>query len=174
MTFGKTDAAVVATWAVKTAWVRERVTDPNSTPTSEMRADLMARQVPPDFTSVWIARHRGESNFGVYVTRAEVTHQDDHWATGRRRHVLLCVMTFRGLSIYVRTDDGWGVPPMALPDQAWRPFWPVSDSVQWPPDHAVTDAEVRAAAMYYGSWLRTPDVPVFHRDPNGWQEFRRN
>jgi hypothetical protein len=173
-TFSAREAEIVATWAAKTAWVRERVTDPDSTPTAQMREELMVRQMPPDFTSVWIARHQGQSNFGVYAARIEVTHQDDHWTTSRRRHVLICTMTFRGLSVLVRTDDGWGVPPMRLPAQKWQVFWRAGDTVQWPPDSPASDGDVRAAAAHYAGWLRTPEIPVFNRDPNGWQEIRRN
>jgi hypothetical protein len=108
--FTPDEAAVIATWAAKTAWVRERVSDSESTPTPGMRAELMDRQMPPGFTSVWIARHQGQSKFGVYAARIEIYHQDDHWATARRRQVLICTMTFRGLSVLVRTDDGWVFP----------------------------------------------------------------
>ena len=83
-------------------------------------------------------------------------------------------MTFRGLSILVRTDDGWGVPPMSLPAQQWQAFWPVGDPVQWPTISQASDADDRAAAAHYSGWLRMPDVPAFNRDPDGWQEIRRN
>ena len=63
-TFTAPEVSTIATWAAKTAWVRERVCDPDSTPTAQMRRDLMVRQMPPEFTSVWIARHQGKSNFG--------------------------------------------------------------------------------------------------------------
>jgi hypothetical protein len=172
--FSPDEAAVIATWAAKTAWVRERVSDPDSTPTPGMRAELMARQMPPDYTSVWIARHQGQSNFGVYVARIEANHQDDHWAAARRRHVLLCTMTFRGLSVLVRTDDGWGVPPMTPPARKWQVFWPAGDTVQWPPSSPASDIDVLAAASDYAGWLRIPDVPKFRRHPDGWQEIRRN
>jgi hypothetical protein len=46
--------------------------------------------------------------------------------------------------------------------------------VQWPPDSPASDGDVRAAAAHYAGWLRTPEIPVFNRDPNGWQEIRRN
>jgi hypothetical protein len=168
------DAATVATWATKTAWVREQAGGQESTATPDMRRYLMAHRLPPEFTSVWIARHQGRSNFGVYVAQIETTHQDDHWTTDRRRHVLICTMTFRGLSVLVRTDDGWGVPQMKLPEQTWRSFWPLAEALQWPPEVAATDEDVQTVAMYYGGWLRMPDVPVFNRDPSGWRETRRN
>jgi hypothetical protein len=108
--FSADDAATLATWATKTAWARGRAGDQQPTATAEMRKPLTAQQLPPEFTSVWIARHEGKSNFGVYVGRIETTHQDDYWTTDRRRHTLICAMTFRGLSVFVRTDDGWAYP----------------------------------------------------------------
>lgn len=172
-TLSVAESIVVATWATKTAWVRERTTEQVVTATSDMRRCLMDEQVPPEFTSVWVARHTGRTNFGVYVGRIEATHQDDRWDTDRRRHILMCVMTFRGLSVAVRTDDGWGVPEMTLPETHWRKLWPVADTVQWPPATSVTDDDVQAVAMRY-TWLRHPDVPIFVRDPHGLQKVVRN
>ncbi|MEO6701676.1 MAG: hypothetical protein ABI140_21035 [Jatrophihabitantaceae bacterium] len=171
--FGRTaldvdEAALVATWATKTAWERERTSDQAVTATEEMRRHPMDQQLPPEFTSVWIARHQGRTNFGVFVARVEATHQDDHWSTDRRRHVLMCVMTFRGLSVLVRTDDGWGVAQMELPESHWRKMWPVSGPIRWPPPMAVSDEDVQAVAMRH-SWLRHPDVPIFVRDRRGFQ-----
>jgi hypothetical protein len=133
----------------------------------------MDHGLPPEFTRVWIARHKGRSNFGVYVGRIEASHQDDDWDTNRRRHILMCVMTFRGLSVLVRTADGWGVPEMTLPQSQWRQFWPVAETIQWPPPAPVSDADTQEVAMRY-PWLRHPDVPIFNRDPYGLQEFVRN
>jgi len=167
------EAQVVAAWAAKTAWVWERVSDQQITATVEMRKQLMDHQQPPEFTQVWIARHVGKTNFGVYVGRMEVTHQDDQWDAGRRRHVLMCTLTFRGLTVLVRTDDGWGVPGMRPPSDQWRQFWPVTEVVQWPPLRPASDDDVQAIAMRY-QWLRHPNVPIFRRDPNGARTIRRN
>lgn len=167
------EAQVVAAWAAKTAWVWERVSDQQITATVEMRKQLMDHQQPPEFTQVWIARHVGKTNFGVYVGRMEVTHQDDQWDAGRRRHVLMCTLTFRGLTVLVRTDDGRGVPGMRPPSDQWRQFWPVTEVVQWPPLRPASDDDVQAIAMRY-QWLRHPNVPIFRRDPNGARTIRRN
>lgn len=171
--FGVVDAAVIATWATKTAWVRERVSDEVVTATAGARRYLMDAQLPAEFTSVWVARHTGRTNFGVYVGRVEATHQEDSWDTDRRRRILMCAMTFRGLSVLVRTVDGWGVPEVhPLVDQ-WRQFWPVSEPVQWPPTRSVSDDDIQAIAMRY-DWLRHPDTSTFIRDPNGPREIVRN
>lgn len=71
--FGRTtvsldQAATVATWATKTAWVRERVSDSTTTATPEMRRYLMTERLPPEYTSVWIARHRA-SRISGYTSR---------------------------------------------------------------------------------------------------------
>lgn len=176
--FGRTtisvdEAAVIATWATKTAWVRERVSDPIVTPSAEMRRYLMDAQLPSELTRVWVARHQGRTNFGVYVGRLEATHQDDPWDTDRKRRILMCTLTFRGLSVLVRTDDGSGVPEMRPPADRWRQFWPVAETVQWPPERATSDDDIQAIAMRY-NWLRHPDVPIFNRDPNGEQTLTRN
>lgn len=80
--FGRTtitvdEAALLATWATKTAWIRERASDSVVTASAEMRRHLMDANMPAEFTRVWFARHEGRTNFGVYVGRMEVTHQDD-------------------------------------------------------------------------------------------------
>jgi hypothetical protein len=129
-----------------------------------MRRHLMEYKVPPEFTRVWIAQHRGRSNFGVYVAQIGASHQDDSWDTSRRRRVLVCVMTFRGLSVLVRTDDGWRVPEMTPPPSQWRQLWPLAETIQWPPPRQVSDADTFDAAARY-PWLRHPDAATFSRDP---------
>lgn len=57
------EATVVATWVTKTAWMHERASEPNPTPTPEMRAYLKEHQMPPPFTSVWVGRYVGQMNF---------------------------------------------------------------------------------------------------------------
>ena len=173
-TFSAEDAATLATWATKTAWVRERVGDPVLTATAEMRRGLVDQQRPPEWTSIWVARHEGASNFGVYVARIAVAHQDDPWNAEPRAHALLCTLTFRGLSILVRTDDRWGIPQMDMPNDVWRRFCPVSQPVEWPPSRPASDGDVLAAASSLGGWLKVPEVPIFNRAVLGWRETRRN
>ena len=166
-------ALTLATWATKTAWVREGVSDERVTATSEMRRRLAEEQIPPEFTEVWVARHVGRTNFGVYVGRVGVSHQDEAWDSTNTRQVLVCVMTFRGLWVLVRTIDGWGVPPMVPPIFQWRQFWPADVSVHWPAPFPVSDDDTQAIAMRY-DWLRHPDAARFHRDPRGVQTIHRN
>lgn len=176
--FGRTSishagATTLAAWATKTAWVRERVDGPSRTTTPVMRRALMDSLRPPDLTTVWFARHKGQMNFGAYVAELEVTRAEDRWDTVDRRRVLICAMAFRGLAVTVRTDSGPGVSQMELPQRAWRRLWPTGSSVQWPPSLAVGDADVRASAAQFTGWLSLPDSR-FERDPGGWRVQRRN
>lgn len=172
-TFSLENAATLATWSTKTAWVRERASNQIVTPTPQMRLHLKEQLLPPDFTRVWVARHQGRINFGAQVGQVETTHQDDRWDGDRLRHILMCVMTFRGVSVLVRTDDGWGAPQFSLPPSHWRLIWPLAGTLEWPPPESVTDNDVQTLATRY-NWLRHPDVPIFHRDPNGIQTIERN
>jgi hypothetical protein len=153
----------VAAWAVKTAWVRERVQQGSVTPTASMRQDFADTGTPPEFTSVWVGRHRGLSNFGVYVAQIDALHQDEPWHAKASRHVLICTLTFRGLSILVRTDDGWGVPQFAPPEDRWARLWPRDLGLPWPPARVVTDDDVLAVAAGFSGWMRVPDLPNFER-----------
>jgi hypothetical protein len=178
-TFGRTaisvdDAAFLATWAAKTAWMHERVSVWKPTATSEMRSYLMDKQLPPEFTSVWIGRHVGELDFAHFLANFDVSHQDQPWDSSDQRRVLVVAMAFKGLAFAVRTDDGWGVPPTPLDAQRWQRLWPVTEVVPWPPAQVLSDDDVVSVTHYYSSWLRTPDVPNFHRHPGGVREVHRN
>lgn len=168
---GVDDAAVLAVWAAKTAWIRERSSKGGVTPTAEMRRQLMDRQLPPEFTHVWIARHTGRVNFDANVCKLQTTHQDDPWGTERFRNILVCTLTFRGLSVLVRTDDGWGVPKMHPPDGRWRQFWPTAHAVQWPAARPVSDDDILDVAMRH-DWVRHPDAPIFNRAPEPTETAR--
>ncbi len=176
--FGRTSlnekqAATVATWATKTAWVRELVDQPGLTSTPEMRLQLMQTLHPPEFTSVWFARHQGLSNFAAYVAQIDAARADEPWDTTNVRRVLICTMAFRGLAITVRTDSDWGVPQMELPQLIWTRFWPTDGSVQWPPPQPAGDADVRTPAAHHTRWLNLP-AGQFERNHEGWQVRRRN
>jgi len=172
-TFTADETALVARWAVKTAWVRERAQPGPVTPTPAMRA-AFTDNVMRDHAAVWVARHAGRSNFGVYVTQIEALHQDHPDDTKLGRHVLICTLTFRGLSILVRTDDDWGVPQFELPSDCWTRIWPAPSPIVWPPARAASDDDVFLAAAHFSSWMRMPDLLHFHRDPSGIQHRRRN
>lgn len=152
---------IVAAWAVKTAWVRERIGSPRITPTREQFVDA---QRPPEFTKVWAGRHEGLSNFGVYVLEVEAHHRDRPLDGRESRHVLVCSLTFRGLSLLVRTDDGWGVPQMAPPADRWIQLWPSAGTIVWPPRSPVTDNDVQDVVAGFSAWMPLPDLPNFIRE----------
>jgi hypothetical protein len=164
----------VAAWAVKTAWVRERVGSQKTTTTPEMRHEFASSRTPPPFTSVWAAWHRGRSNFGVYVLQVEARHQDYPLDAHQSRHVLVCSLTFRGLSLLVRTDNGWGAPPMTLHADRWAPVWPCQDTLIWPPPVAASDDDVLDVVAGFSAWMPLPKIAQFHRHPDGVKRVRRN
>lgn len=166
------EVQTAATWAVKTAWVRERVQDGKVTPTASMRQEFAATCRPPQFTSVWIGQHRGRSNFGVYVAQIDALHEQEPWDAEASRHVLICTLTFRGLSLLVRTDDGWGVPQFTPPQDQWTRLWPRDSGLLWPPARVVTDDDVLAVAAGFSAWMRVPDLPNFERADT--RHIRRN
>lgn len=158
------EATAVATWATKTAWMHERASNPDPTPTPEMRSYLKDSQMPPQFTRVWVGRYVGQMNFGARFARLGLNQQDHAWDSAERRHVLMCAMAFNRLAMIVRTDDGWGVPQIELSDAVWRPLWPITKSVQWPPPQTLTDQHVTNVVTQFSGWLRLPNLPIFNRD----------
>ena len=167
------EAALVATWATKTAWVRERALYENVTASVLMRRSLMDRRSPPELARVWIGRHSGDTNFGVMLGQVEVGHQREAWDTDNVRHVAQCVMTFRGLCVLVRTDSGEGVPPYEMPDSHWWRFWPQPRPVHWPPEQVLTDVHVATTGQTF-NWLEQPTVATFRRHPLGTQRIHRS
>ena len=167
------EAAVLATWAAKMAWVREKANGPDLTSTPQMRGDLAATGRPPDLTTVWFARFDGLNNFGSYVAQSEVTHLQKDWDTEDSRRVQVCSLSFCGLAIVVKTDSGPGLRPMYLQGETWQPVWPVGSAVQWPPSRAVSDDEVYNVASQVSRWATIPAVEL---EPNhdGWRIEHRN
>lgn len=173
-TFNPDESAVLATWATKTAWIRDRWSGPDVTATPEMWSYLMRHQIPPEFTRVWVSRYEGENNFSVSVGHLTVTSQDEPWNTELTRRILMCLMTFKGLSVMVRTDDGWGAPPLVLPGNKWAALWPNAETVEWPRPDYVSDLDVRDVSMLYSNWLKFPNTSQFIRDPRGVQHIKKN
>lgn len=157
------DASIVAAWATKTAWMHERATDPDPTPTPEMRTHLKDTRLPPELTSVWAGRSVEQEDFFARFSRVTVHHRDAAWDSQERRHVVMCALAFRGLVLLVRTDDGPGVPKIQLPATHWRSLWPAAETVLWPPMQRIVDQELTQIVANLSSWLRLPDVPLFHR-----------
>jgi hypothetical protein len=169
------DAALLSTWASKTAWMHERVSVQQPTASAEMRSYLRMHRLPPSFTAVWAARHVEQLDFHHFLGHIDVRHQDRPWDSDEHRHVLMCSMAFKGLAMLVRTDDGDGVPPLTLPPDHWRQLWPVAEPVPWPPPRTVDDYDVRNVAVgAYRPWLQLPDLPNFVRDSRGDRVITQN
>ncbi len=171
--FSGDEVGALASWAVKTAWVRERVADRSNVAGAGTRELFARSQTPPPNTWVWVSRYAGAHDFGALSARMTVSHQDQNWATGETRKVYLCALRFQGLAMVVRTDSGPGVPPFALPADAWRPLQADSGSVSWPPARAVGDYEVESIVMNAAGWLRLPQTTNFV--PSGdWEHVQHN
>ena len=72
-------------------------------------------------------------------------------------------LVFNKLAVIVRTDDGEGVPQMALPRVSWLQVWPGSGPTVWPPSRPAADSEVMDIASVFTGWLQLPDLPKFDR-----------
>lgn len=166
-------AALVAVWALKTSWIRELASPGCRTPTASMREHLQRWLTPPAGTAVWAARHSGQLNFDSRTSRATMQHAEHDWSGTDTRDVLVSVLTWGGLSLLSRTDNGPGVPPMRPDPDVWAQLWPVSDSIQWPPVTAASDATVQHVSKTF-PWARLPDLPKFVRDSRGVVQTRRN
>ena len=138
-----------------------------------MRRFLAETLQPPQFTTVWFARHRGISNFGANVAQLQSTRADDRWDTTEVRRVLICTLAFRGLAVAVRTDSDWGVTQMSLSQRTWTRIWPAEGTVQWPPQDVASDADVQAVAGQHSGWIHLPEGR-FERNLDGWIVHDRN
>ena len=165
------EVAVLSRWAVKTAWMHERATHEQPTPTIEQRRSLVSEALPPN-TRVWASRYAGERNFGCPIVQLTIKHQAQPWNWRESRRVLIAIAVCNGLALMVRNDDGPGAPPFQPDDAGWLQLWPrfTRGTLPWPPQRLVTDDEIEWRLKYHGDWARLPDVPVFERDGRGWQE----
>jgi hypothetical protein len=166
-------AAAVAAWAVKTAWMRE-FTSPSRSSTAKMRHSLYQRLLPPEFSMVWAARHVGELDFDILQAVVSIARYDRRWDDGNTRRAQWTCLTFRGIALLVYTVDGWGVPPPQRNPALWVPLWPSVAAVRFPPPTTIDDSGVKTAVARHTPWLQFPDVPRFERDGQGPQFIRRN
>jgi hypothetical protein len=167
-------AATLATWAVKTAWMHERAANDDPTPTPEQRRQLLDSTRPPPFTSVYAGRRTGPANFQASVVRIVLDQgprPQTPQPTGTRR-VMLAALLCNNLALLVRTDDGPHAPALAMRPDLWLQLWPRTTRGQlpWPPPGTVTDDDVRSRLAFHADWVRLPDVPHFERAVPGWRE----
>jgi hypothetical protein len=168
------EAATVAAWAVKTAWMRESTTSSPKSSTPQMRHSLYQTLLPPEYSRIWAARHIGELNFDILQTVLEIGRHERPWNHGNTRHAQLTCLTFRGVALLAYTVDGWGVPPLQRDPAQWVPLWPCPIAARFPPPRPIDDPGVRMAVERFTPWLQLPDVPRFERDTHGPQIIRRN
>jgi hypothetical protein len=173
LTLTASEAQVVATWAVKTAWMREESQAGARATTEEMRRTVYRTASPPKYSKVWAARHVGDLDFNIKQAVVTAAHQDRAWDTTDVRQTMWTCLTFRGISLLSYTVDGWGVPEPRRDMFRWVRLWPSGGGVAFPPVKEITDRDVLMAVVQQPN-LRMPDVPRFIRDPGGVHEHRRN
>jgi hypothetical protein len=173
MTLTPDQATTIASWAVKTSWMREESEPGRRATTLEMRQALHRSGMPPKYSKVWAARHEGLLNFNIKQAMVDVARYDRPWDSTECRYVLRTCLTFLGISLLVYTVDGWGVPEPRHDLFRWVKLWPSASDVIFPPIATATDQDVLIAAVRQPN-LELPALPRFVRDPNGPQQRRRN
>jgi hypothetical protein len=166
-------AAAVAAWAVKTAWMRE-FTSPSRSSTAQMRHAFYQSLLPPEFSMVWAGRHVGELDFDILQAVVGIARSDRPWNDRNTRRAQWTCLTFRGITLLVYTVDGWGVPPPQRNPALWAPLWPSVAAVRFPPPSTIDDSGVKMAVARHTPWLQFPNVPRFERDGQGPQFIKRN
>jgi hypothetical protein len=166
-------ATTVASWAIKTSWMREESEPGRRATTQEMRQTLHRSGIPPKYSKVWAAKHDGRLDFNIKQAIVDVARHDRPWDTMDFRHVLRTCLTFLGISLLAYTVDGWGVPEPRHDLFRWVQLWPASSNVTFPPIATASDQDILIAAVRHPN-LELPAVPRFVRDPNGPQQRRRN
>lgn len=169
--FNPDQAALLATWALKTAWMRELGEPGIETPTAEQRTYLLQRQLPPSYTNVWAARYIGHNNFASTVGQTQARDSRVPWHQADVRNVLICTLVFHGVILLVRTVDGWGVPDLPVSRDTWQPLWPALAAVPWPPPAAAGDPELHTVTTVVSSWLNVEPAAHFQRQPGRAQEI---
>lgn len=167
-------AAILATWAIKTAWMNEESEPGWRATTREMRRALHLNSLPPEYSAVWAARHIGSLDFNIKQAQIQVARHDRPWNSKEVRQVLWTCLTFRGIALLAYTVDGWGVAPPQRDPFRWVPLWPCSTNVQFPPPNSVNDLDVLLSVVNQASQINLPESVRFVCDPLGPQERWRN
>jgi hypothetical protein len=132
VTLNPLDAALLSTWAIKTAWTYElSVSSKTATPKSSRRY-LFDHRTPPANTQVWV----GRSSVDFMLIQATVTtaHRDRPWNDAERRRILWTGLTFRGIAFLIRTADKSGSPRGSKDPKYWQELWPTPGDVAYLPD----------------------------------------
>lgn len=152
-----TQSALIASWALKGAWMRELTSRGTPTATRQMRSYLGSTGMPPPGARVWIAQHQGQLRWDTRSASVDLLHQDRPLDRSESRRLLLCTLTFAGLALLSRTVSGAGIPEQIPNPEYWLALWPVKEAVVWPPPRPATDEEVVAGTRklpgrFIGPW----------------------
>lgn len=167
-------AAVLATWTVKTAWMSEESDPGERATTQQMRQTLHQASLPPENSMVWAARHDGTLDFHIRQLQAQVGRYDRPWDSTEVRHVLWTCLTFRGIAFLSYTVDGWGVPTPQRDPSRWLQIWPATADLRYPPPVNVSDVEALSAVTSQAPYIKIQPESKLIPDPSGLQRYRRN
>jgi len=81
ITLGPEQAATVAAWAIKTAWMREETEPGDRVTTPQMRQALHRDVLRPECSKVWAARHAGRLDFDIKQAAIDAARHDRAWDT---------------------------------------------------------------------------------------------
>ena len=160
------DAALLASWAIKTAWVRERLEYRDFVASPAMRQDLSARSMPPPYTVVHAVGYAGEAVFSSATSRMELTRQELPWDSADVRRVARCLLVLPGVAFHVRTADGPGAAPQNL-TQPWKQLWPLNEGLAWPPSVSASASDFTRAVVDC-SWMTHPETFFRRHGDGGW------
>jgi hypothetical protein len=76
ITLGPDQAATVAAWAIKTAWMREETAPGNRATTPQMRRAQRRDVLPPGYSKIWAARRAGRLDELLAIDAEETTLAD--------------------------------------------------------------------------------------------------
>ncbi|MFE2539088.1 hypothetical protein [Actinacidiphila glaucinigra] len=166
----ESEAALLATWAVKTAMVRGRVDgDPYAVP-AEHRSFLMQNVCPPSNTTVWVATCQPHSNAVVRHLRlygelpatplTEVDSDGEVWMTGVRENYSLghaTTIVINSLTLLVTEADSSDLadaiavaPFSTVAGGALHRLWPDPQAFSWPFKRVLTPMLVGAISGLAG------------------------
>ncbi len=169
MVIDASEAALLATWATKTAMVNEYLSSPGADPTpqptctAEMRRFLMDRQLPPPNTKVWVARHFGRLHVDARRGQLSIVEQPNPAWTGGYE-VSATALTLEQMTLLVWAADSPRAVAAALDPDVWRPIWPNIQGLRWPPPRSASDADVENVAYRVGACYPKVNTVLVQRD----------
>jgi hypothetical protein len=167
-------AALLATWAIKTAWMNELGNRGEPATSAAMRKFLYEHLLPPEFSVVWLAKHVGRFDFDSRCAVVGLTDEPGPYTRADLRMAQVTALTFRGICLLAFTVDGWGVRSPTKPTEQWLQLWPAQQRLWFPPPRVVSDDDINIAVVKQTPWLNLPPATGFIRDVRGPVNVRRN